>query len=337
MERIRKRSWLFTWNNPDETEMVFLERMKDAVRFIHFQKEIGASGTPHFQGYVQFSTQKTMSAVKKQFGINSIHLEWARGTAEENVHYCSKPVEGCECAHCATDPPPIRVSGPFFFGNMVSGQGQRSDIAEVVVALREGESIEESIDKHPGEWGKYRSNLTWIASTVVCNEKPYVCLLFGPSGTGKSYFVREQMKEVGFGVDSAPVPWFDGCFGRECLLMEEFAGKFSKVELTKLLIWLDEYACLLPFKGGFYQRKAKIIAITTNIHPWKWYDYEQTGRVMQYKALARRVSRVYEFTDYRTYNFFDGEEKEDWFRHVAIYNEVDSHGDVESSVVSSVF
>lgn len=337
MERVRKRCWTFTWNNPDEIGPIFLERMKEAVRFIHFQKEQGESGTPHFQGYVQFSREKTMSAVKKAFGIDSIHLEWARGTAEQNVHYCSKPVDGCLCEKCVGPPVPIQLEAPLFYGNMVSGQGQRSDIAETVISLLGGESVRDSMDHHPAEWGKYYSNLTKISSSVVCKEKPYVALCYGPTGTGKSYFVRKQMEEVGFSVDSAPIPWFDGCLGADCLLMEEFAGKYSKVELTKLLVWLDEYACLLPFKGGFFQRRCKIIAMTSNIHPWKWYDYESTGRVSQYKALARRISIVYEFTDFATYNIYEGEEKEDWFRHVETYNEVRGDGDVESSVVSTVF
>jgi len=251
MDRVRKRCWLFTWNNPDELGPILLERMKDEVRFIHFQKEQAASGTPHFQGYVQFNREKTMSAVKKAFGIESIHLEWARGTAEQNVHYCSKPVEGCECEHCVGPPIPIQLEPPLFYGTMVSGQGQRSDIGNCVMSLLAGEPIQESMQNHPAEWGKYYKNLTSISSNVICDIEPWVVLCYGPTGTGKSHFVREQMAAVGFSVDSAPIPWFDGCLGADCLLMEEFAGKFSKVELTHLLVWLDKYTCVVPFKGGF--------------------------------------------------------------------------------------
>jgi len=57
-------------------------------KYIVFGYERGEEGTPHLQGYVHLSTQKTLSAMKKF--IPRAHLEPRRGTIDEAVDYCKK-------------------------------------------------------------------------------------------------------------------------------------------------------------------------------------------------------------------------------------------------------
>lgn len=48
-----------------------------------------STGRIHFQGYIEFATGRSMSAISKIIGF-SPHLEVARGKPEQNVEYCKK-------------------------------------------------------------------------------------------------------------------------------------------------------------------------------------------------------------------------------------------------------
>jgi len=80
------RAWCFTLNNYTEEERDALRSLK--CKYIVFGYERGEEGTPHLQGYVHLSTQKTLSAMKKF--IPRAHLEPRRGTIDEAVDYCKK-------------------------------------------------------------------------------------------------------------------------------------------------------------------------------------------------------------------------------------------------------
>ncbi len=80
--------WCFTLNNYTEQEssslvLTIRDRCKKAI----VAKEVGASGTPHLQGYIEF---KTKSRPKSVFMFNRIHFEKAKGNAQQNYDYCSK-------------------------------------------------------------------------------------------------------------------------------------------------------------------------------------------------------------------------------------------------------
>jgi Putative viral replication protein len=91
----RGRAWCFTLNNYTDveyqqfcTEELFV--LLGAV-FICFQKEVAPTTlTPHIQGYIQLGEQKTLKFMKDNFH-NRAHYELARGNAEQNKVYCSKP------------------------------------------------------------------------------------------------------------------------------------------------------------------------------------------------------------------------------------------------------
>jgi len=85
------RRWCFTLNNYGENDVDKLTReftRVSAVKWV-FSKEVGDSGTPHLQGYVEFRNAKTLQGVKNIISQRA-HVERARGTAEQNYGYCTK-------------------------------------------------------------------------------------------------------------------------------------------------------------------------------------------------------------------------------------------------------
>ena len=62
-------------------------KIEKFCRFAIIGSEVGASGTPHLQGYIEFREKMRPIGV---FGIRELHWELARGSKIENIIYCSK-------------------------------------------------------------------------------------------------------------------------------------------------------------------------------------------------------------------------------------------------------
>jgi len=89
--------WCFTYNNYTSAEMEQLVHrlQQDDIRGYIFQEEVGdgtegdsASGTPHLQGYFEFTAKGRWSQLK--LDSNRCHFEKRKGTRAQNLAYCSK-------------------------------------------------------------------------------------------------------------------------------------------------------------------------------------------------------------------------------------------------------
>lgn len=60
---MRTRAWCFTLNNYSEKEYETIKGV--SCRYIVVGKEVGDSGTPHLQGYIEFDNPRVMAGVKK--------------------------------------------------------------------------------------------------------------------------------------------------------------------------------------------------------------------------------------------------------------------------------
>lgn len=141
----RSRTWCFTLNNPafptDELPT------HDDERYVVWQRERGANGTVHLQGYAEFTKPLRLGAVKAW--LPTAHFETRRGTRDEAREYCRKADTRDDGAD----------AGPFERGSFAEGgQGNRSDLREAVDALREG-GIRAVVEQHPTAFVKYHRGL----------------------------------------------------------------------------------------------------------------------------------------------------------------------------------
>lgn len=130
------RRYCFTLNNPTLQECPTLENVEHA-RYICYQLEAGANGTPHLQGYIEFSRPVRLTQVKRS--IPRAHLEVARGDHAANVRYCSKEPRLGETIVLGVPPQ----------------QGKRNDITEFISAVRRGSTEAELLDEHPSASARY--------------------------------------------------------------------------------------------------------------------------------------------------------------------------------------
>ena len=100
------KRWCFTYNNYTVTEMEQMEQVfKQMCSGYIFEEEVGEEGTPHLQGYLEFSKKVRPFSLKLNKGI---HWEKAKGSRAQNIIYCSKD-QGRLAKHSSEFKPPRPV------------------------------------------------------------------------------------------------------------------------------------------------------------------------------------------------------------------------------------
>lgn len=111
------KNWCFTINNPGFGCLELLGKLSalEQVKYVVFQKEVGACGTQHIQGYVQLEVKKRLAWLKEHVD-GTAHFESARGSPDSNRAYCTKE--------------DTRIEGPFEHGTLRK-TGERNDLAKI--------------------------------------------------------------------------------------------------------------------------------------------------------------------------------------------------------------
>ena len=289
----RARAWCFTDNTiwedgthpPTKLQRAVeegLSPLSDDIRYICFQRERGLEATAdHFQGYVEFHRPYGLSGVKSRVSATA-HWEIRSGPQAKAISYCKKR--------------DTQVSGPWEYGEKAA-PGTRTDINELTAAVRSGSSKRKLIEDYPLGVAKYGKYIDTVKEAFFKSEWRHVecILLIGKTRVGKTRWVYDNWGKEDFFVLPPIIRdlWFDGYMDQTHCLMDDFAGQGC--HLTTLLRILDGYTIPLPRKGGFIYWKPTHIAVTTNVHPNRWYPWKD--KRSQYEALAARFTKVMSFED----------------------------------------
>ena len=237
----RSKHWCFTINNPTEEDDV----NPDDFEYIIIAQEVGKDGTPHLQGYVVFKIRKYLTGAKKMF--LRAHLEIMRGTSEQAIHYCKKPVPDCTCKHCikAKDQVPDwieagtvpktnseRMTSRWAESRKLAEEGNFDDIAPDmwIRYIHSFLRIRQLKAKTPDKLGK-RSNL-WIVA---------------PSGYGKSTYAWENYPDA---YDKMPNKWWLAYKDEETIILDDWSPKECEYMSYYLKRWADVFPFMAETKGG---------------------------------------------------------------------------------------
>eukprot|EP00741_Cyanophora_paradoxa_P003959 tig00000743_g3851.t1 len=263
----RHRNFCFTWNNPQRR--LTLSDFTDAT-YLVYSEEVGASGTPHLQGYVEFSKAKRESELRKR--LPTIHWEPRKGRQQDAIAYCKKN----DATH---------VDGPFEFGEPKK-QGERTDLAQLVHEIKsEKRKISEVALEYPDLYCRYRSG---IRDIVAFSQPPRtrpteIHIRWGPPGTGKTRFIYDSYGNSEI-YKKPEGPWWDGYENQPIVLIDDYDGY---IPFTEMLQLCDRYPHKVPIKGGFVEFNSTAIYITSNVEPRSWYLNIPPER---YAAFERRVT-----------------------------------------------
>jgi len=288
----KAKNWVFTLNNYDG---LLDPSLWDRCLYCIYQEEIGDNGTPHLQGFMQYSSRVTMPFLARLSGLEQAHFEVANGSPESNIHYCSKPLPGCACEKCVLA---ISLGGPYVYGE-VSGvtQGKRTDLSRLQAALDSGAPLPEIYRSHFSTMSrveKFAINYRRI-TTAPRNFATQVWVLCGAPGTGKTRTAWLLASSLG-SVYNVPMQkqsglYWDDYGGQDCVILDEFGGDRCTPKFFNQLC--DRYPFTVPIHGGGgHQFVSRYVFLTTNYPPRQWWPNAQAASV---GALLRRICGVLKF------------------------------------------
>lgn len=268
----QSKYWVFTINNPIDDQIP--ARFAD-TEYVVWQREKGANGTEHLQGYVIFTKSKRLTGVKKIHG--SAHWESRMGTHAQAKEYVTKTA--------------TRVGGPWEEGDEPADkeQGKRNDLLTLKRKLDEGKS-ESEIARDPETFPVWAKHYKVVAryKTLTGQQRnwpTFTQVIWGAPGLGKT---RKALELAGPDAYWLPRPagqtaWFDNYIGQETIVIDEFYGWLPLDLLCRLL---DRYPMQVETKGGSTMMLARKVIITSNVPPAQWYKLPPE----RLNALFRRLS-----------------------------------------------
>lgn len=262
-----QRNWCFTDFELLDWASIYAQ-YEDIIRYVCWGKEIcPKTKAEHLQGWIQFTSKKRMTAIKKVVQSKKLHLEPCFSGEAENDKYCRKD-NNFECR-----------------GKYI-GQGARTDIEVAIKLIKAGKSMAEIADANPQLYIQYHNGLSKYKNLVDGQSRKKfrhveVILLQGPTNCGKT---RLAMESDPYKIQGCALQWWDGYDGEETILIDEYA---NDVKITELLGYLDGYHLRLPIKGGFVYANWSKVYITTNLE-----ILHENAKDAHRAALDRRITTV---------------------------------------------
>lgn len=278
----KNRAWVFTCNYSTDVTPA-LELVIDGAAYCCYQLEIApTTGQRHHQGYVYFTNACRLSTVRERIHLASgviPHCEIAKGTAQQNKAYCSKP-DSC-------------VPGTFRESGTIPKQGKRSDLDSIAEAIMEGSSMKDIAISFPGDFIRYNRGLQELERVFSCKERDHtlpntVLWWFGPTGSGKSKTAFEKYPDAYVKMGNGK--WWDGYRGEAVVLIDDYRPGFCL--FSELLRILDRYPMRVEAKGTSMPLSAKTFVITTTSRPEVLWGQRVEEDLNQ---LIRRITEIVEF------------------------------------------
>lgn len=266
MSDCQKRDWCFTYNNYDEEGERVLREYK--CRYMIYAHEVGKSGTPHLQGYVEFTSPKRLSTLKKQLG-RGIHWEARKGTAVQASDYCRK-----------------QDTENLFEKGEMSHQGERTDLHKVDEMVTEKATLAQIAEECPVEFIKYQRGITALRNLRVLKPRsgPAICVwLWGKTGVGKTRFPFDTHDTVYI---KDGTMWWDGYDQQEAIVVDDYDGKWP---FRNFLQFLDRYPFQGQVKGGYVNINSPYIYVTCEFPPSSLYSGTELAQV------ERRLTGIFHF------------------------------------------
>ena len=293
MSADRSRYFCWTLNNPGPRDAQDIELFLNWADYICYGKETGASGTPHYQGFLAIKNKLTLGGVIKRMG-RGFHVEVTKGTFDQAIDYCKKDGDFYEFGV----KPMVAAEKGAKGGPLGGPKGKQAEQdawnkAYELAKLGKFEEIPPRIYiLHCRNFQKIRAD---YLSSLISDEHRGSGInnwYFGPTGTGKSNHVREycELNKISFYTKSANKWWNDYDNSKELTLIEEVEPNMFPGFVHLMKVWADRYPFMAETKGGMIKIRPAEIAVTSNYHPRDCFDATNIGPIL-------RRFYVWEFSD----------------------------------------
>ena len=256
------KCWVFTNNNFITST---LDVLPEKIRFIVWQTEQAPSTEHHhLQGYLQLHSKARLSTVKSliagAFG-GSPSCQIARGTAEQNIAYCTKEE--------------TRLFGPWQMGAPVTA-GQRTDLEAACALIKANKTLEEVAESLPATYVRYHRGLgslrTILAGSLGKMRSTFrLVYLWGAPGCGKTSAARIRWPDA-YWLTENKEAWMGTYDGQTTIVVDDFAGIMPLQHVLRLC---QPQPYEAPVKGGHTWVGASTVVLISNQDPDSWYTNER--------------------------------------------------------------
>ena len=185
---------------------------------------------------------------------------------------------------------------PLIFGCNIKDELKEHCIRRTIMErLIKGENLNKVILEYPQEifnYDKYRKNINLFN---LDKNKPNKIImrkcfwLYGPSGIGKSYLVRNTFDNI---YEKSNNVWWDGYNNEKTVLIDDFDKTCVKLSYY-LKIWGDNYRFNGEIKGSIIQPIYNKLIITSNYNIEELFYDEEKPDIELVNALKRRYEEIY--------------------------------------------
>lgn len=267
----RSRAWCFTTNNYTSDDIAKTKAIE--CDYLIFGKEKGEEGTKHLQGYVYFSTLKSLRQLKKL--LPRSHLEITRGSSLSNIRYCSKE-----------DPAPFTKGTP---PATAQDKGRiEKERWNKIYTLAKEDKLEDIPKKvlitHHSALTRIRDEARPTPDDL---DHCTGIWIWGKSDTGKStlakkYAPNHYRKDL--------TKWWNFYDGEENVYIDDM-DPFHKSLGKQFKDWLGQDYFLAEVKNGYRKIRPKLVVVTSQYPPEGIWDDEET------LAAIRRRCEIYHLTE----------------------------------------
>lgn len=153
----------------------------------------------------------------------------------------------------------------------------------------------EIIDEHFGQYMRYSKGIVRALGIMTegRKEQTKLIVLWGASGTGKSQWAQEYVKDKRAYYVMQPTDklWWDGYDGHEVIIIDEFYGWIRRAAMQRLV---DKLPYKVETKGGSVDIRATLVIITSNQDPTKWWKMGLEDQME--RRMAPGIGEVYHVT-----------------------------------------
>lgn len=291
----RVRRMCFTLNNPSPGDFeAILQWMDKETQYGVVAKEVGKSGTPHFQGYIRFKNAKCASTVRKFPAMSRSAIFYCKGTEGQNMDYCMKDGDFAEVHPEAAQ----RDEG--------KKRGDKPEMDHYAAELRDrgSEVLQEMIRDHPALYVRHSRGFLQLLSATQKERHlaaPPTCVYaFGPAGSGKSTLIHRLAEEEAEATGKkifywgTTFPWADGYSDEQIIVLDDVRDKDFRgqpVPINFVTKMIDRFALKLQVKGGSTQFQGDSFYLSSVMHPADMWNRDPRDPVDQ---ILRRITDLYE-------------------------------------------
>lgn len=277
---MKKRNlfWFLTINNYTDEELTkvknFYNDEKNVEEIVCGQEVGDEKKTPHIHvairfnknGYHSFKQMKTLFP-RANFAVVSQTVK----DFEKIKEYCSKDGQLL-----------VNIVKP-------DKQGSRNDLTELYTFVRQQKrKLEEVGDAFPNLFMRYERSIKTVNNFHFKprKEKPFVTVIHGRPGSGKTRFVYnfEQKNNLELYSKNISHTWFDGYQQQDICLFDEWQTG-SPISFKMMLTIMDRYKLQVEIKGGTVEFNSKYIFICNSNN----FDiFDETS----FQEFWRRVDRL---------------------------------------------